>query len=53
MSGIMAIFFAGLVTNHYAIHNIPAAAANACGHFFDALAFLSESFVFACVPRAF
>jgi len=46
-SGIMSIFFTGIGNAHYSYHNVGSEAKVAVFKSFEALAFLSETFVFA------
>ena len=46
-SGIMSIFFTGIGNAHYSYHNVGAEAKVAVFKSFEAIAFLSETFVFA------
>ena len=46
LSGIMALFFAGVTLAHYNSYNLSEVAAEAAEIFFHAIALVSETFVF-------
>jgi sodium/hydrogen exchanger 8 len=46
LSGIVAIFFSGVMTSQYLAHNLSVAAQGALAHVLHMLAFLAENFVF-------
>lgn len=46
LSGIVSIFFSGVLTSHYLVHNLSKAAQSALTHVLHMLAFLAENFVF-------
>uniref|UniRef100_J3MDM0 Cation/H+ exchanger transmembrane domain-containing protein n=2 Tax=Oryza brachyantha TaxID=4533 RepID=J3MDM0_ORYBR len=49
LSGIMTVFFCGIVMSHYAWHNVTESSRIATRHIFATLSFIAETFIFLYV----
>ncbi|XP_027935838.1 sodium/hydrogen exchanger 1-like isoform X2 [Vigna unguiculata] len=49
LSGILTIFFCGIVMSHYTWHNVTLSSRTTTKHAFATLSFIAETFIFICV----
>ncbi|ESW16752.1 hypothetical protein PHAVU_007G182200 [Phaseolus vulgaris] len=49
LSGILTIFFCGIVMSHYTWHNVSLSSRTTTKHAFATLSFIAETFIFICV----
>ncbi|RDX61394.1 Sodium/hydrogen exchanger 2, partial [Mucuna pruriens] len=49
LSGILTIFFCGIVMSHYTWHNVTRSSRTTTKHAFATISFIAETFIFVCV----